>query len=78
MNPATVHLLTDLGFECDGVDPDAPDHHRYSSRGLLCISVPSAGCSASDIARLIYHAGAAAARKEIRAAHEAYLAALKF
>lgn len=78
MHPATVLLLSHFGFECVGLDPDAMDHHLYALAGShRVISVPSAGCSAPDIARLIFHAGAATARKEIATAHHAFLQALK-
>lgn len=80
MNPATIKLLSDLGLQCDGLDPAALDHHLYvlpDNTRSLRISVPSAGCSARDIARLIYGAGAAAARKEIATAHQAFLASIK-
>lgn len=78
MNPATVLLLSHLGFECHGLDPDALDHHLYAQDiTTLFISVPAAGCSAPDLARLIFHAGASAARKEIRRTHDAFIASLK-
>jgi hypothetical protein len=79
MNPSTVALLLDLGFECIGIDPDAQDHHLYAqpTGDALLISVPAAGCSSRDIARLIFHAGARAARKDIATAHQAFLASIK-
>ena len=79
MNPASVLLLSQLGYKCRGIDPDARDHHLYAQDGTpQFISVPAAGCSAHDLARIIYHAVAAAARKEIRDIHNAFLSALKF
>lgn len=77
MNPATLSLLKSLGFECDGVDPDALSHHRYVGYGIS-ISVPAAGCSVADIVRLIFHAGASAARKDIATKHKAFIEALRF
>lgn len=76
MNPET-HLLDSLGFANFGIDPEARDHQLYAlPPGILCISVPSAGCKASDVAKIIFNAGAAAARAEIAQAHQAFLAAL--
>lgn len=76
MNPATISLLASLGLECEGIDPDAPDHHQFSD-GVITISVPRAGCSEKDVCRLIWHAGAAHVRKEIATTHQAFLNALR-
>jgi hypothetical protein len=77
MNSKTHDLLENLGFEGIGEDPEARDHHLYHiDLTSICISVPQAGCSPKDISKLIWHAGAAAARREIRTAHEAYLRVL--
>ena len=76
MNPATLLLLSHLGFDCQGLDPAALDHHLYAPPAMV-ISVPASGCSAPDLARLIFHAGAAAARREIRRTHDAFIAAIK-
>jgi len=74
LNP--VPLLQKLEFEWIGLNPDAPDHQLWATPAMV-ISVPCAGCSDPDIGRLIFHAGAAAARKEIRRAHDAFIAAIK-
>jgi hypothetical protein len=77
MKPETLALLKNLDFEDIGEDPEARDHHLYHiDLTSICISVPKAGCSPKDLVKLIFHAGARAARREIRTAHEAYLRAI--
>jgi hypothetical protein len=77
MNAQTHDMLEHIGFDEIGEDPDARDYHLYHiDLTSICISVPEAGCSPKDLVKLIWHAGAAAARREIRTAREAYLRAL--
>ena len=77
MRAETHHLLDSLGFAKLGTDPEARDHELYATvTGVPTISVPSAGCKPSDVVRIIFHTGAAAARKEIATKHQAFLTAL--
>lgn len=72
MNPSQ------LGFTMIGEDPEARDHEVWQQPAtLIVIAVPKGGCSASDLVRIIWHAGACKARKNIREKHQAYLEALK-
>ena len=74
MNTDTHKLLDSLGFAKFGFDPEARDHELYAYvTGVPTISVPTAGCSASDVVRIIFHTGAAAARKEIAAKYKGFL-----
>ncbi len=75
MNDNTHAVLEALGFEKMGLDPDALDHMLYELREVR-ICVPVAGCSTRDVARIIWHAGAAAARKDVAEKRKAYLQAL--
>ena len=77
MNAETHQLLDSLGFARFGIDPEARDHELYAlSTGVPMISVPTSGCSAPDVSRIIFHSGAASARKEIRTLHQDFLNAL--
>lgn len=78
MNPETHKLLDSLGFARFGSDPEARDHQLYAfPKGVPMISVPTAGCSAADVVRIIFHNGAAAARKEIAEKHQDFMSALR-
>ena len=77
MNKETHELLDSLGFAGFGIDPEARDHQLYApATGVPMISVPSAGCSAAHVVSIIFHSGATAARKELRALHQDFINAL--
>lgn len=79
MNAATNDLLTMFGFENQGIDPTARDHQLYAlpaDKPAVVISVPSGGCDAKEIVRIIFHSGAAAARQELDGKYREFLQAL--
>jgi hypothetical protein len=73
MDPIMHEFLRSLGFAAIAPDRDAPGHHLYALLPAIQISVPEKGCVTSDIIKLVWHAGAAAARKEIAAKHQEFL-----
>jgi len=78
MNETTKELLDCLGFESLGKDADLRGFQQFVLKDFpdICVSIPDHDTDVC-LASAIFHAGAAAARAEIRRHHTAFVNALR-